>query len=151
MTDEQIIKAYERCFTLGFDESTCYECPFYTATAKCTEDLRDSVLALINRQQTKIEALQTDNKQLQSDVINANQNWDHIKGLWEREKEKVEIAKQKVICACKMLKSAKSEAIREFAEKLKEKFGIADCIVTVDSNDIDEVVKDMTERTDNDG
>ena len=57
MTDEQIIKAYERCFTLGFDESTCYECPFYTATAKCTEDLRDSVLDLINRQKAEIERL----------------------------------------------------------------------------------------------
>ena len=57
MTDEQIIKAYERCFTLGFDESTCYECPFYTATAKCTEDLRDSALALINRQKAEIERL----------------------------------------------------------------------------------------------
>ena len=39
----------------------------------------------------------------------------------------------------------KSEAIREFAEKLKDKFGIADCIVTVDSNDIDDLVKEMTE------
>ena len=57
MTDEQIIKAYERCFTLGFDESTCYECPFYTATANCTEDLRDSTLDLINRQKTDIERL----------------------------------------------------------------------------------------------
>ena len=57
MTDEQIIKAYERCFTLGFDESTCYECPFYTATAKCTEDLRDSALDLINRQKAEIERL----------------------------------------------------------------------------------------------
>lgn len=31
MTDEQIIKALERCFSREFDESTCYECPFYTA------------------------------------------------------------------------------------------------------------------------
>lgn len=40
MTDNEIIKALERCFTRGFDESTCYECPFYTATAKCAEYLR---------------------------------------------------------------------------------------------------------------
>ena len=62
MTDEQIIKAYERCFTLGFDESTCYECPFYTATAKCTEDLRDSALDLINRQKAEIENLKVELK-----------------------------------------------------------------------------------------
>lgn len=63
MTDEQIIKAYERCFTLGFDESTCYECPFYTATAKCTEDLRDSVLNLINLQRAEIERLKKELEQ----------------------------------------------------------------------------------------
>ena len=57
MTDNEIIKALERCFTLGFDASTCYECPFYTATAKCTEDLRDSTLDLINRQKAEIERL----------------------------------------------------------------------------------------------
>lgn len=62
MTDEQIIKAYERCFTLGFDESTCYECPFYTATAKCTEDLRDSTLDLINRQKAEIVNLKVELK-----------------------------------------------------------------------------------------
>lgn len=55
MTDNEIIKALERCFTRGFDESTCYECPFYTATAKCVEDLRDSALDLINRKKAKIE------------------------------------------------------------------------------------------------
>lgn len=65
MTDEQIIKAYERCFTLGFDESTCYECPFYTATAKCTEDLRDSALNLIKRHKTEIERLKEELEQLE--------------------------------------------------------------------------------------
>lgn len=57
MTDEQIINGLERCFARGFDESTCYECPFYTATAKCTEDLRISTIDLINRQKAEIERL----------------------------------------------------------------------------------------------
>ena len=108
----------------------------------------------INRQQTKIEALQMDNKQLHSDVINANQNWSHIKGLWECEKEKVESAKQKVICACKMLNTAKSEAIKEFAERLKEKcyedfqetYEMLSPYVTDD--DIDNLVKEMTRSDD---
>lgn len=39
----------------------------------------------------------------------------------------------------------KSEAIKEFAKRLKEKFGIADCIVTVDNNDLDDFVKELTE------
>ena len=124
MTDEQIIKALECCAT--DDGNDCFQCPYGNIVYKsgnggCVNRCREEALDLINRQQTKIEALQTDNKQLQSDVINANQNWDHIKGLWEREKEKVESAKQKVICACKMLNTAKSEAIKEFAERLKSK------------------------------
>ena len=112
MTDEQIIKALKRCFTRGFDESDCYECPFYTATAKCTEDLRDSVLDFINRQKAEIERYKGVIKILENDVANA-----------------------------------KYEAIKEFAERLKEKFGIADCIVTVDSNDIDDLVKEMEEES----
>ena len=43
----------------------------------------------------------------------------------------------------------KSEAIKEFAERLKEKFGIADCIVTVNNNDIDDLVEEMTEVNEN--
>lgn len=45
----------------------------------------------------------------------------------------------------RLLQKLQSEAIKEFAERLKEKFGIADCIVTVDNNDIDDLVKEMTE------
>lgn len=142
MTDNEIIKALECC--LGI-KGRCIDCPVYK-NEHCTDDLHDNALNLIISQKAEIEALQMDNKQLQSDVINANQNWDHIKGLWECEKEKVESAKQKVICACKMLKTAKSEAIKEFAERLKEKFGIADCIVTIDNNDIDNLVEAMTEE-----
>lgn len=90
VTDNEIIKAYERCFTLGFDESTCYECPFYTATAKCTEDLRDSALALIKRQKTENERL------------------------------------------LQKLQQAKSEAIKEFVERLKIK------VKMYNSEDVDE-------------
>ena len=115
MTVNEIIKALECCYV---EDScpNCNECPIKNACDYY--GVIDEVFSLINRQKVEIERLQMDNKQLQSDVINANQNWDHIKGLWECEKEKVDSAKQKVICACKMLKTAKSEAIKEFAERL---------------------------------
>lgn len=143
MTDEQIIKASEYCST-DVRQNTCPKCAFYKKH-RCSTLMLNAVSDLINRQQTKIEALQTDNKQLQSDVINANQNWEHIKGLWEREKEKVEIAKQKVIYACKMLKAAKSEAIKEFAEKLKKRFYLSAGRCVVDVYHIDNLVKEITE------
>ena len=120
MTDEQIIKAYERCFTLGFDESTCYECPFYTATAKCTEDLRDSALNLIKRQRAEIERLEHIRKG-DAQLINSLN---------------------------KCYKLAKSEAINEFAERLKNKIWYSDlCNLerTITPEIITNLVKEMTE------
>lgn len=48
-----------------------------------------------------------------------------------------------------LMTDIKSEAIKEFVKRLKEKFGVADCIVTVDNNDIDDLVKEMTEVKEN--
>lgn len=98
MTDEQIIKALERCFTRGFDESTCYECPFYTATAKCAEDLRDSVLDLINRQKAEIEELRERISYLEKSIDCSRKEYNRL---------------------LQKLQQAKSEAIKEFAERLK--------------------------------
>ena len=124
MTDEQIIKAYERCFTLGFDESTCYECPFYTATAKCTEDLRDSVLNLIMRQKAEIEGLQ-----------------ERISYL----EESIDCSRKEYNKLLQKLQQAKSEAIKEFAEKLKKRFYLSAGRCVVDVYHIDNLVKEMTE------
>ena len=115
MTDNEIIKALKYCFTRGFDESTCYECPFYTATAKCTEDLRESVLDLINRQNAEIERLR-------------------------------EIANHKCQkCVSRTIECAKSEAIKEFAERLKEKlqWDVEFDNKLVFESDIDNLVKEM--------
>lgn len=38
---------------------------------------------------------------------------------------------------------AKSEAITEFAERLKEKYGVLDVVVTLDDTDIDNLVEEM--------
>ena len=154
MTDNEIIKAMQ-C-VIGNDAS-CSECryqkvlPFPSCRRMCAKNALD----LINRQKAEIEALQMDNKQLQSDVIIANQNWDHIKGLWECEKEKVESAKQKVMCACKMLTTAKSEAYKECLARVKNyikthcnPYGKPDFDYNTSIkilNFIDNLVKEMTE------
>ena len=126
MTEEQIIKALEYCFTRGFDESTCYECPFYTATAKCTEDLRESVLDLINRQKAEIERLKRDI------------------AIHEHVHEESNAAYQVLV------KQAKSEAIKEFAERLKKHSFVDNLSLdgkeTVYVDDIDKLVKEMTEE-----
>ena len=146
MTDNEIIKFIEHAINSAKSEDGFKEIYWKKL---------DYILDLINRQKAKIEALQMDNKQLQSDVINANQNWDHIKGLWECEKEKVESAKQKVICACKMLKTAKSEAYKECLAKVKNyiktncnPYGKPDFDYDTSIkilNFIDDIVEEMTE------
>lgn len=119
MTDNEIRKALERCFARGFDESTCYECPFYTATAKCTEDLRDSALDLINRQKAENESLKVDLAKCSIRLDNLYKTADEIK----------------------------SEAIKEFAERLKEKlqWDVEFDNKLVFESDIENLVKEMTE------
>ena len=135
MTDEQIIKAYERCFTLGFDESTCYECPFYTATAKCTEDLRDSTLDLINRQKAEIEELRERISYLEKSIDCSRKEYNRL---------------------LQKLQQAKYEAIKEFAERLKSistGLEIGDDkkvkMMAVSTTAIDKIAKEMTEVKEN--
>ena len=144
MTDEQIIKVLERCFTRGFDESDCYECPFYTATAKCTEDLRDSVIDLINRQKEKI-------KEFDEKIVIQQGMVDYQKAELERLKKRNTLLLKK---KCKDINTArkiiKSEAIKDFAKRLK-RYSFADNLSlngkeTVYVEDIDNLVKEMEEE-----
>lgn len=84
MTDEQIIKAYECCY----GSEPCYKtgCPLFR-DLNCDETLHKAMVDLINRQKAKIEALQMDNAQLHSDIINANMNLEHMTAEIERLKD----------------------------------------------------------------
>lgn len=76
----------------------------------------------------------------------ANEN---LQELYREEQAKVETAKQKAIDAYKKLKTVKSEAIKEFVEKLKSKaplVEIADYFYAVAVDDIDELMKAETEE-----
>lgn len=138
MTDNEIMQALKRCYASGRD---CTYCPC-TSNIDCVQlekyalDLIDRLQAdkeaLIAGQETlqkalakknaKIEALQMDNAQLQSDIINANQNLDHINGLYEAEKTRAEKAKEKCIYFVKRVNEARAETDRvtEIAAGWKE-------------------------------
>ena len=124
MTDNEIIKAMQ-C-VIGNDVK-CSECtyqkvlPFPSCRRKCAKNALD----LINRQKEEIERLKQENE------------FCH-KTITENAQRALEVAVEEI-------ETAKSEAIKEFAERLKEKFGIADCIVTVNNNDIDDIIEEMTE------
>ena len=127
MTDNEIIKALKYCFARGFDESTCYECPFYTATAKCTEDLRDSALDLINRQKAEIEEWK---KKANTPFAKVTFDRDKLQEIVDECAKNIEID----------INLAKSEAIKEFANLVidRSRNGVI-CV-----SDVPDLVKEIT-------
>ena len=153
MTDEQIIKAFEEILKNQNNKLSLIE------RAVC-----DDVLSLANRQKAEIE-------ELRSDKIIAETHEKAAKDLFvdcakQREEAKAEIKRltdlsdqlgndidiklNYIYDLEEKIETAKSEAIKEFAERLKEK---ADDYVLSEgefetmlfADDIDNLVKEMTE------
>lgn len=57
MTDNEIVKALEYCFTNDWNRTKCDKCKFYTGTTQCVEDLKSASINLIKRQKAEIERL----------------------------------------------------------------------------------------------
>ena len=146
MTDEQVIKALECCFS----NKSCKECPLDTndTDISCLRTIRKEATRLCLRQKAEIieaqrkiascnakfEALQEVKEQLEKDVFNSEMNLEHITYEYELLKQEKTVVKD--------------EAIKEFAERLKEKsrrypyyeYGL---ISAVPIEDIDNLVKEM--------
>lgn len=133
-TDEKVIKALERCVE-GTSEA-CHVCTFginppYPVCKTMVEKL---ALDLINRQKAEIERLNSEVKEKTETIVFLK---DQATG-WS-----IDFCNLK-----KKLNTAKAEAIKEFAEKLKEKayvnkpYGVGK---SVDECDVDALVKEMTE------
>lgn len=134
MTDKEIKDAFEHCVS----ERPCVECVF---KLKCLnqERLGEYALDLINRQQVKNKEL--DEKLIiQKGLIDTQQA--EIKRLKKEQHQFADIGK--------MYSEVRAEAVKEFAERLKdkvyycEKRDNTDNFV-IDEMDIDNLVKEMTE------
>ena len=102
-------------------ETICFMCPLYNKTDHCVDMLAKNALDLINHQQAEIERL-----------------------------EKIRKADNNLITSLnKCYETAKAEAYKEFAEKLKEKcyedFQETDEMLSpyVTDDDIDNLLKEM--------
>ena len=131
MTDTEIVKTLECCSTT-VKSGTCPECPYDGCEeTTCVTALCTDALDLINRQKAEIER------------------------LVEHTKEGIELAKQ----LPETIKLAQAKAIKEFAERLKEKAHTTPvfdsyCSKTYMGNvlkvyvaDIDNLVKEMVGET----
>ena len=131
MTDNEIVKALEYCFTNDWNRTKCDKCKFYTGTTQCVEDLKSASIYLIKRQQAEIERLKCEmGKLLPKDCAYTVQ---------------MEVSN-------KLETQIRAEAVREFAERLKAKsfktirnYGLTKDVVEV--CDIDNLVKEMVGDT----
>lgn len=124
MTDEQIIKASEYCST-DVRENTCPKCAFYKKH-RCSALMLNAVSDLLNRRKAEIRELKNRNAFLENEYKNQGELF------WKRVKIK------------------QSEAIKEFAERLKTNFNknirlYGRCTVYDATTEIDDLVKEMTE------
>ncbi len=124
MTDEQIIKALEYCST-DVRENTCPKCAFYKKH-RCSTRMLNAVSDLTNRQKTEIEELRERISYLEKSIDCSRKEYNRL---------------------LQKLQQAKSEAIREFAERLKSKLQWDTEFenMLVFETDINNVVKEMTE------
>ena len=113
MTDNEIIKALDYC--KGYLTNDCAMCQNVEKYPRCNEFLNEIALDLINRQKAEIEQ-------------------------WKEEANKY----QNLWCmAVDDIEKAKSEAVKEFARRLK--YGVPQETGVIRCSDIDNLVKEMTE------
>lgn len=108
MTDYEIIKALECC--ADNTEGKCRKCPFHKHKISCIDGLERNALDLINRQKAEIDSLEAEidkqYEQAEADIL-GNISDGGTSCHW---------------CIDKTKQTARAEAIKEFAERLKEFF-----------------------------
>ena len=116
MSDEEIIKALECCIEDSndfYNTKICDKCPLVEGT-KCTDHLREHSLDLIARQQAEIDRLKNMN-QAKLDTIH------DLQAEIEKLKNEIQITKDAYTMLQTKNEIIESEAVKEFAEKLKNK------------------------------
>ncbi len=107
MTDKEGMSFEKACFILRHGSSEGEHKYFEAITIIENE---------INRQRAKIEALQMDNKQLETDNFNANMNCEQL----QAEIDGLTAGQERFTDLGKMYSEIRVEAVKEFAERLCE-------------------------------
>lgn len=134
MTDNEIIKALECCKQSRLNQDCLnLNCPFATKYG-CNidnEDLRNAALDLINRQKEEKEALIAGQETMSKYIEEQQAENERLQG-WQ---DLLKAEKHSLI---------KAEAVKEFAERLKEEFGNnTDAAVIWAKITVDNILKEM--------
>ena len=137
MTDNEIIKALECCI----NGDGCVGCPLIDDEI-CTDNLRKYPLDLIKRQKAEIDILIRKKNKLQDEVAEKDAEIERL----TRERDFYKAPSSEL---ARGVEQIKTEAIKEFAERLKKKafkpLGTWFNEKVVTENCIDSLVKEMTE------
>ena len=137
---EQTPKQPDECPDEYIDKGALYDTVWDFFEGKKSVS-KKAVLELIDK--APAVPIQEENQQLKSELKilkDANQN---LQDLYQKEKAKVEKAKQKLIEILKSLKTVKVEAYKEFAERLKERAKANEWNGTICGLDIDNLLKEL--------
>ena len=118
MTDKEIIKALDGADVFLRNRANSEPAQLNEYDIEAFIDIAnvcDEAANLINRQNAKIKASQMDNKQLETDNLNANMNCEHLQAEIERLKAEADMADGYEDAICER---ARTEAKKEFAEEL---------------------------------
>ena len=155
MTDNEIInkiiKALECCLLSNEQqESRCEDCPMEVSHAICQELLAFYALDLIKRQKAEIEGLSIQLEVTRDNLGDTREELQNLEVLNESLGKDVDVKLKYIYELENRINIAKAEAIKEFAERLKERkrlhydyyANVGFRFVTID--DIDNLVKEMT-------
>lgn len=135
LTDAEIVKALECCIP-SYNKKCDMLCPYEklkpTVLGKtlCSEYMRQDIFDLINHYEEKNSNLTSDLTSLQNDLTSAKAEIDY----WKRN------AFDGCMERGRIEKTAKAEAYKEFAERLKEKLGNTDLAIRFVDNLVKELV-----------
>ena len=138
MTDNEIIKAVGCCI----GNTKCDECPMFR-TQNCMNKVFGYALDLINRQKEKI-------KEFDEKLVIRRGLIDYQKAEIEQWKEEANKYQNLWCIAVDDIEKVKSEAIKEFAERLKKldvntRILYSSVVYELGEDDVDTLVKEMTE------
>ena len=151
MNDNDIIKAIEHCLS----RAECYDCPGNPHIGNygyCTDNLLRNALDLINRQKAEIERLKAENKTAQTERDQWYAEYHSVKFDLKQSKMYENSAHKLAEDYIAKFRTARAEAIKEFAERLKNKsdycyLGNIDSLAyRILEKDLNALVKGMTEE-----